>query len=78
MSDAVALLERLAKAPKPFVTVLRFSDGTVESIAQPRRQMAERLAERYRGKIGRTFRLFNADHTADRFPMLTAVETEGF
>lgn len=78
MTDTVAMLERLAAAPKPFVTVLRFDDGTVDRIGQPRQAMAERMAERYRDKIGRPFRLFNAALTEARFPTLTAVETEGF
>lgn len=83
MTDTVAMLERLAAAPKPFVTVLRFDDGTVDRIGQPRQAMAERMAERYRGKIGRAFRLFDlngsvVDYSQPRFPTLTAVETEGF
>lgn len=78
MTHTTALLERLAAAPKPFVTVLRFSDGTVDRVGQPRLAMAERMAARYRAKIGRKFRLLNDAFTEARFPTLTAVETEGF
>lgn len=83
MTDTVAMLERLAAAPKPFVTVLRFSDGTVDRIGQPRLAMAENMAARYRGKVGRTFRRFDlngsvVDYSQPSFPTLTAVETEGF
>ena len=50
-----------------------YSDGTKETLNQPRRQ-ADILAARYRAKIGREFRLFNADFTKDRIAALVSVE----
>jgi hypothetical protein len=53
---------------------LTYSDGTEETVTQPSAAQAERIAERYTAKIGRTFRLFNADFTQDSLAELTNVE----
>lgn len=53
---------------------LTYSDGTVETVTQPAMAKAERIADRYSAKIGRDFRLFNADFTQDRLAKLVGVE----
>jgi len=76
VTDATAMLERLAAAPKPFAAVLRYNDGTEQRIAQPRREQAERIAARYAGKEGEMFQIRNADLTV-RWAKLVSVTVEG-
>lgn len=53
MTDVVAMLERMAAGPKPFVCVVSYESGKVRRIPQPTRIQAENVAERERRKIGR-------------------------
>jgi hypothetical protein len=75
MATVETMLERLAAGPKPFVVVLRYDDGTVQEVAQPRRNQAENIADRYRGSEGMQFQLRNADLTT-RHANLISVEVE--
>jgi hypothetical protein len=52
---------------------LTYSDGTSETLCQPRQRQADRIAALYQAKIGHDFRLFNGSFTEDRIVQLVSV-----
>lgn len=71
--DITERLEALASGPKPFATVLRYSDGTIQRVAQPTLKQCENIAARYRRDVGFECMLRNNDLTK-RFAVLESVE----
>jgi hypothetical protein len=71
--DMTARLEALASGPKPFATELRYSDGTVQRVAQPTRRQCENIAARYRPHVGLECMIRN-DGLTKRFAILESVD----